>query len=112
MVRVRRQGTTQDDVIIAGPAPAAAPATSIGLSMRRVDEGAEVTAVEPGGAAGAAGLRPGDVIVQVGTVRAPSPAAIRQAFNSLRGGGAIVAGIARGGTHHVIALEKDAAGDR
>jgi hypothetical protein len=112
MAGVRRQGASRDVALVAGPTAGAAPAGGLGLSLRRSDAGAEVMGVDPGTAAAAAGLLTGDVVVQFGAVRAPSPAAIRQAFAALPAGGAIVAGIARGTAHHVVALEKDASGDR
>jgi len=112
MLRVRRAGVTHDAALTARPATAATTAKGLGLSLRRVATGAEVTRVEPGTAASAAGLRAGDVVVQFGGIKTPSPAGLRNAFVELPEGGAIVAGITRGETHQVVALEKDAAGDR
>ena len=112
MAGVRRQGAVREVALVAGPAPGSEGIGGLGLSLRRSQAGAEVTGVAPGTAAAAAGLLPGDLVVQVGAVRAPSPAGIRQAFAALPAGGAIVVGIARGTAHHVVALEKNASGDR
>jgi hypothetical protein len=112
MLNVRRSGEPLE-IALAGAAATGPPASAtLGLELRRIASGAEVVGVDPSSAAFDADVRAGDVIVQIGSRRAPSPAAVRQAFAALASGGAVVVGIARGQTHLVTALEKDAASVR
>ena len=80
---------------------------ALGLGLRNVPgAGSVVTDVAFGSAAAAAGLRTGDVITRIARTPAPSPAAIRRAFDRLAPGEAALVGITRGNNHEVTALEK------
>ena len=67
--------------------------------------GAEITGIEPGSMASAAGLRVGDIITKIGNVSKPTPGQVRQVVAESSGGGPILVAIDRGGQHHVTALE-------
>jgi serine protease Do len=68
--------------------------------------GVEVIGVTRGGAAAAAGLRPGDLIVAVETETAPEASLVDRRFRSAGSGTALLITIQRGGRHRVLALEK------
>ena len=105
-VRVRRGTQIREVVLVA--APRSDPAgQQLGLGMRNVAAtGSVVTDVQRGSAADRAGLRPGDVITLAGTAKAPTPAAIRRAFEGAPDGGAVLIAYDRSGAHAVTALEK------
>ncbi|HSC28122.1 MAG TPA: PDZ domain-containing protein [Vicinamibacterales bacterium] len=68
--------------------------------------GSEVVTVEPGGAAGRAGLRQGDIVVSLDQLRAPNPAAVRGAFRKTPAGDSLLVTVRRNGSQRVIAVEK------
>lgn len=106
-LQLARGGDAATVDLVAGPMPAAS--SDLGLDLRAVREGAEITAVARGSAAWRSGLREGDRIHQIGGVTAPTPVAVRRAYASLAEGGAVVVGLTRDGTAQVIGLEKHAA---
>lgn len=67
--------------------------------------GVLVTAIEPGGAAEDAGLRPGDVVVQINFAAIPDVAAYRSAqAQSVRYEGPLLVRVFRGGTAFYVAV--------
>jgi hypothetical protein len=108
---IRSQGKTRIASIAVAPLPRPDRA-SLGMELQRATGGTEVVRVEPGSAGAAAGLRDGDLLVQIGAVQAPSPARVRSTFAGLPEGGAVVAGLVRDGQHLVVSLEKNAPSDR
>lgn len=107
MVRVRRGGEVRDLGLIAAPVPPAAASTVLGLTLRPVaGAGSAVVGVQAGSAADRAGLRAGDVITRAGDNAAPSPAAVRRAFDRAPAGAAVLVAYTRDRAHGVTALEK------
>lgn len=82
-----------------------APARRVPGITARVAAGAgsEVTAVQPGSLAEAAGLRAGDVVTRIGSLTAPSPAQIRDALGATAGRPVLMA-ITRSGQHHLMVI--------
>ncbi len=95
----------------AAPAPSAAnPAASddrpLGLTLRAVARaGSEVQRVQSGSLAEAAGLRPGDLIVSVGSTRQPAPADVTTAFSALPPGRALFLSVERDGQPRLVVLQ-------
>jgi len=114
MVRVRRGDAVQTVGLIAAPMQTAPRSIALGLRLRNLSRtGSAVMDVEAGSAADRAGLRVGDVITLIGTTTAPSPAAVRRAFDRAPPGAAILVAYTRpspsaqgGDTPAVTALEK------
>jgi hypothetical protein len=106
---VRRANEARDVRVVGVAPPVAPPRTLLGLDLRRVPGGAEIVRIERHSAAEAARLQPGDIIVRISAVDAPSPAAVRRAFMSAAAGQPLLVAITRGESHHVLTLEKDAA---
>jgi serine protease Do len=107
-LRIRRDGVVHAVTVVAAEvvSPTPAPAT-LGLTLRfRPRAGSEVVSVERGSAADRAGLRPGDVMTRVGSVSAPTPAAVTAAFSALEDGQALLAAVTRGDEHLVLELVK------
>jgi hypothetical protein len=79
-VVTRRRDRATAEVRLAPPTAAAAPdradpATTLGIGVApAAPRGVEVTAVRPGSAAAAAGMRPGDRLLRVGPTTVTSPA--------------------------------------
>jgi serine protease Do len=109
-LRVRSMGAVRDVTVAAAAPPPQVRRLSLGLDLRRVTQGSEVVRVAPGSVADAAGVRPGDVIVHAGEATAPAPAQLRRMFAAAAVGQPLLIAIDRGGTHHVMPLEKDAPG--
>lgn len=83
-----------------------APAT-LGLTLRAVpDVGSEVVRVQPGSAAEAAGLRPGDIVVRGGRTSAPAPADVTSAFARLDRGAVLFLSVERTGEPLLVALRR------
>lgn len=102
---VRREGTVREIVVEVEEQAPRSPA--LGLSLRTVPGvGSEVLQVDAGSAAAQAGLERGDLIVAAGRTRAPSPAVITRAFDASDAGNPLLVGVARGESHHVLALVK------
>jgi hypothetical protein len=84
------------------------PSSDVGLILRPLARvGSEVVRVTPGGPAARAGLRPGDVVVQVGEVAAPAPAQVARAFAAAAPAQAILFGVERGGHPLAVAVVKE-----
>lgn len=81
------------------------PSAAMGLTMRRVRDGAEVIEVEPRSAAERAGIRAGDVITFTAGVQAPSPGQVTRAF-AASGANPLVVGIRRGSSHLVVPVRR------
>jgi serine protease Do len=88
----------------ATPSAQQAPARALGLTMQAVSRvGSEVILVDADSVAALAGVRPGDVILSVGDIGAPSPAQVTRAFDTRDG--PVLAGIRRGTGHRVVVLD-------
>jgi hypothetical protein len=93
--------------LTAAPEPPPPDARPLGLTMRAVPRtGVEVVRVEPGSAAARAGVEAGDIVTLFGDVDAPTPAQVMRAFDGAPDDRPIPVAIARGASHHVLALEK------
>jgi serine protease Do len=104
-IRIRREGEARDVTLVGKGRPVPADSGALGLTMRgRRGDGAAVVAVEPGSAADRAGVITGDVITQVGSVTAPTPAQVARSFAVLREGQRVMIAVTRGGAHHVTTL--------
>ena len=103
MLDVVRGGERRTVTLSATPSPPV-PARALGLTLQAVPRvGSEVIIVDANSAAALAGLRPGDVILTVGDIGAPSPAQVARAFaNKDR---PVLAGIRRGTAHRVVVLD-------
>lgn len=118
MVTFRRDGgfASAPVAVRARPADAAARAASaspgqperpLGLTLKAMPpHGSEVTRVQPGSIAEAAGLQAGDVVVASGRTHAPSPAAIASAFAALPPGRAAFLSVERTGQLRLVALQR------
>jgi S1-C subfamily serine protease len=88
------------------PLPAL-PADDSGMVLRTIPAlGAEVAAVQPGGAAARAGLVAGDIVTSIDGRAEPSAEALLRAFRALEPGSAALLAVRRGQRHLVVALEK------
>ncbi len=102
---VRRHGEWLDVQLVAveepgGPLP-------LGLTLRRVaDVGSEVMGVDRHSAAGVEGLQPGDVITLIGSISAPTPAQVRDAFAAAADGRPVLVAVSRGTTSRVTTLHR------
>lgn len=104
-----RRGAPLEVTIAAADATAPpAPATDgPGLVGRYVTGlGTEVLSLTPQGAAAAAGLAPGDLILTIDGRQAPNTVHINSRYRAAAPGSALLMTIQRGGRHHVLALEK------
>ena len=89
------------------PEPSAPAARGLGLTLRTIERtGAEVVAVEAASAGAAAGVLPGDLIVAIGRIQAPSALQVTQAFAAADTVRPLILGVTRGDDHHVFALVK------
>jgi S1-C subfamily serine protease len=80
---------------------------TLGLTLKAVAErGSEVTRVQPGSLADAAGLQAGDVVVAFGRTYAPAPEAIATAFAALPPGRATFLSVERNGQPRLVALQR------
>jgi S1-C subfamily serine protease len=78
------------------------PRAELGLEMRtETGQGISVRSVSPGSRATEAGLVAGDLITRAGSINAPTPAQLRQAFAK----GPVLLTVTRGARHHVLALQ-------
>ena len=88
----------------ATPSAQQAPARALGLTLQAVSRvGSEVILVDADSVAALAGVRPGDVILSVGGIGAPSPAQVTRAFDTRDA--PVLAGIRRGTGHRVVVLD-------
>jgi serine protease Do len=80
---------------------------TLGLTMRPLPgRGSEVSRVQPGSAAEAAGLGAGDVIVSVARTRAPAPEALVAAFTALPAGSVLFLTVERDAQPRLVALKR------
>jgi len=106
-IRVRRGDDVRDLALIAAPGRPAPQSTGLGLTLRSVPgTGSAIVDVQAGSAADGAGLRAGDVITRAGDASAPSPAAVRRAFDRAPAGAAVLVAYTRNRAHAVTALDK------
>ena len=83
-------------------AESARPRAVLGLEMRTESgQGISVRGVDAGSRAEEAGLAVGDLITRAGSVNAPTPAQLRQAFAK----GPVLLAVTREARHHVLALQ-------
>jgi hypothetical protein len=107
MLRVRHGDEVRTVGLIAAPRHRAVGTRALGLMFRDVPRiGSMVVSVETGSAGDRAGLRAGDIITRAGGTMAPSPAAVRRAFDRAATGAAVLVGYTRDGMHGVTAVEK------
>lgn len=105
-VVVRHRPRPEPDTATAVTQPAPGQA-SLGLTLRAAaGAGAEVVRVQPGSAGDTAGLRAGDLVVSLGTTRAPSPGEVTAAFDALTRGRALYLSIERDGRARLVALSR------
>jgi C-terminal processing protease CtpA/Prc len=79
----------------------------LGLTLRlRARVGSEVVSTERESVAARAGLLPGDVITDAGSVSAPTPAAVATAFSALESGQILLTAVTRGDDHLILELVK------
>ena len=97
-------------VVPAAPAvasPSLPAERTLGLTLKAVaDRGSEVTRVQAGSIAEAAGLQAGDVVVAFGRTLAPAPDAITGAFTALAPGRAMFLSVERNGQPRLVALQR------
>jgi S1-C subfamily serine protease len=110
-LRVRSKGAVKEVPVMAAapssPPPVAERPMKLGLRMRtRPGTGVEVVRVEEGSSAAFAGLREGDLITMVGDQQAPTAGQIARTFEASPAGRPLLVAVTRGGTHHVLALER------
>jgi hypothetical protein len=106
-VGVHRFGEHLDATLEVRARPAPARGTALGLTLRTVPtSGARVDDVAPGSAGADAGLRAGDLVVQLGETRAPSAADLERAHKTAAAGSALLLVVERGGERIVLGLEK------
>jgi S1-C subfamily serine protease len=105
-VRAERNGEAVEVTLTARQRTTETAPRPLGLRLRtRPRVGAEVTGVEDGSVASAAGLRPGDVITRFGEKTAPTAEDIRSLF-AAAGTAPVLAAIGRGDTHLLVAIER------
>ena len=107
-IRFVRDGRAEAAPITAAPrrTAAAAEGQGLGLSLREVSAGTQVTRVAVGSAAAQAGLEEGDIITALNGAPHPAPATLERAYQRLQSRGWIVVAVDRNGTHLVTALGK------
>ena len=102
----RRAGEPVSAQLVAAPPPGSLE-RPLGLTLRTIRlAGAEIVRVEPGSAAASAGLRAGDIVTLVGDVERPTAPQVTRELRTASGERPILLAITRGGSHHVMALEK------
>ena len=118
MFTFRRDGGFVSAPVTVRARPSAGPATpatsrpalpdrALGLTLKAVPErGSEVTRVQAGSLAEAAGLETGDVVVAFGRAHAPGPDAIARAFAALPPGRAAFLSVERNGQPRLVALQR------
>lgn len=74
---------------------------------KRVDHGVLIEAVEDGSAAQRAGMRPGDVLLELDRARISSPAELARLAKKLKAGDAVIVRIQRGGRGLYLTLQLD-----
>jgi S1-C subfamily serine protease len=106
-IGARRAGELVEGQVVAIPPPG--PITRpLGLTLRTIRRiGAEVVRVDPGSAAAAAGLRPGDVITVVGDVEQPTAPQVTRTLAAASRERPVILAFTRGSSHHVVALERN-----
>jgi S1-C subfamily serine protease len=98
------RGGERLSITLSAAPPAPAAERPLGLRLQTIARvGSEIVIVDANSAAALAGLRPGDVIVTIGDIAAPSPAQIVRVYE--RKAGAVLVGIRRGAGHRVVALD-------
>jgi S1-C subfamily serine protease len=107
-LRVRSEGETRDVSIVAAAVVEPPENPSLGLRMRAAaGGGVDVLEVEPRSRGDRAGIRPGDRVTVFGSQKAPTPAQVTRAFDTLPLGDRVLAAIARGDGHQVVVVEKN-----
>ena len=103
----RGKPLTATVIAVQGDAARSPNADDAGVSLRFVaDVGSEVVTVEADGAAHRAGLRPGDLIVELDRLKQPTPQGVRRAFVAAKPGTLLLLTIRRDREYRVVALEK------
>jgi hypothetical protein len=107
-LRIRRDGVVHAVTVVAAEVESPPPApTMLGLTLRlRARVGSEVVSTERESVAARAGLLPGDVITDAGSVSAPTPAAVATAFSALESGQILLTAVTRGDDHLILELVK------
>jgi S1-C subfamily serine protease len=113
-LRIVRAGMPQEVRLMAAAAPRPSPSPrqvdtervrprgELGLDLgTETGQGISVRSVAPGSRADEAGLRVGDLITRAGSLNAPTPAQLRQAFAK----GPVLLTVTRGARHHMLALQ-------
>jgi membrane-associated protease RseP (regulator of RpoE activity) len=93
------------DVSVTAVAWPADTRPALGLGLRRVDGQTQVTSIDAGSAGEAAGLRIGDVLIQVAGTAEPTPAQVRRAF-AAEGETPLLMLYSRGGLTHAAVLKR------
>jgi N-acetylneuraminic acid mutarotase len=79
------------------PAANAPPAVGLGVGLEENAEGARIASVAPGGTAAAIGVRPGDILLQVGGRPVTGPEAVGAYVQSLKVGDPVAVVVKRDG---------------
>jgi S1-C subfamily serine protease len=103
---VSRGGRLRAEELIVAPAAALDAPPDDGFAEMRFVRGAGtlLAGVPPGGRAAAAGLMEGDVVVGMGSVRAPTPAQLRAALDDAEPGSHLLLTVVRDGRQRVVAI--------
>jgi S1-C subfamily serine protease len=102
---VNRYGERREVTLVAVPRPAVQ--RPLGLTLQPLSgAGVQVTRVDPGSAAAAAGVRPGDIITLAGTTPRPTRAQLQRAFLSQPADQPLLLAITRDAAHLVLALTR------
>jgi S1-C subfamily serine protease len=103
----RGKPTTVTVVALDSEAAPAAVEGDAGVSLRFVEDvGSEVVTVETGAAAHRAGLRPGDLVVELERQKQPAPRDVLRAYRAAQPGTLLLLTVRRDRDYRVIALEK------
>ena len=106
-VRARRAGRVSELGLTAAAALETSPGPPLGLTLvNRPGMGSTVTQVDAGSAGDRGGLQPGDIVVLAGDSKAPSPAAVRRAYERTSDSSALLLGFVREGRTIMTALDK------
>ncbi len=106
-IRVWRGGTQRELLVVAATPADITPASMLGLTMRSIARvGAAIVRVDPGSAAEAGGVEPGDVITAIGDSMTPSADQVETAFASTRRGALLILAVTRGAAHRIVALQR------
>jgi len=105
---VRRGAEAIAVTVTAAARPGSTTPLPLGLTLRTLPGvGAEVLQVAARSAGARAGILAGDVIVAIGGIQQPTAGQVARAFVASREKRPVIAAIARGDLHRVVALESD-----